>query len=356
MFENLKHPPRILITRTDRIGDLVLSTPVFSEVRKKYPNAHLACLTFLENREIVEGNPALDEVILYHKRGSEKGWLGQLCFALKLRRHAFDLVIHLHATNRVHLAAWIAQIPVRIGWRRKCAWTLTQSLADFKKEGRMHEAEYNFELLKLIGVERPKSLIPFFPVSERSRVSLEELLKSLGVSSERPWVVFNPSASCPSKIWPAEKFGALAQKIRGTWPVELLSIGSRRDRLQNQRMQEFSKFRIHDLSGLLTLGMLGALFDRAALLVSNDSGPVHIASARRTPVISIFGRKQAGLSPERWRPLGEKHQVVWKDVGCPECLAHRCHLHFLCLEAVSVEEVFQTVLQLRGRIETGSPS
>src|SRR3989338_3002193 len=116
---------RIIFTRTDRIGDLVLSTPVFKPVREKFPDAWIACLTFCENRELVEGNPYLDEVILYDKKGSEHGVWGNWLFAGKIRAKKFDVVIHLHSTNRMHWMGWLAGIPCRIGWKRKSAWTLT---------------------------------------------------------------------------------------------------------------------------------------------------------------------------------------------------------------------------------------
>jgi heptosyltransferase-2 len=99
-----------LVTRTDRIGDFVLSTPVFETIREKFPYAKIAALTFIENRELVEGNPYLDEVILYDKKDREKGLWGNLRFARMLSKKKFDLVIHLHATNRMHLVSWLARI------------------------------------------------------------------------------------------------------------------------------------------------------------------------------------------------------------------------------------------------------
>lgn len=336
----MKPPERILITRTDRIGDLVLSTPVFAALRKKFPKAWIACLTFLENQDIVKGNPHLDEVILYDKKGSQRGLLGNLFFAAGLARKKFDTVIHLHATSRMHLVSWLAGIPVRIGWRRKYAWTLTHATPDEKKEGKKHEAEYNFDLLKELEISLPETLETSFPLEAKARQSLTELLKHEAIPQDRPWVVLAPGASCPSKIWPAQRFGALADKIADSHEVTFLGIGSRADRPLLQKLTRAASVPIYDLSGRLTLSMLGFLLKDATLLISNDSGPVHVASAVGAPVISIFGRKQPGLSPTRWRPLGEKSRVIWKDVGCSECLAHRCEIHFLCLDAISVEDVF----------------
>ena len=344
---------RILVTRADRLGDLVLSTPVLEALRRQFPEAWIALLTFQENREAAEGNPFLNEVILYDKKGKEKGWWGQWRMARVLAAKHFDLVVHLHATRRMHLLTFLAGIPVRIGWRRKSAWALTRVFDDVKKEGLRHEALYNFDLLAPLGVKPPEPVKAFFPLTEKSRRSLDELMLHHGISRAKPWVVFNPSASCPSKIWPAERFGELADRIARAYSVECIAIGTRADRPFVERMRRAAGTPVHDLSGRLSLGMLGVLFSQSVLLISNDSGPVHVANAAGTTVISIFGRKQPGLSPKRWGPLDPLSRVVWRDVGCTECLAHNCEIHFLCLDAVSVEAVFAEVRCLEERLSRG---
>lgn len=335
-------PPRILVTRADRLGDLVLSTPVFSALRKKFPQAWIAALTFLENREVLVGNPSVDEVLLYDKKGSEKGWWGNLRFARRLTAHRFDLVIHLHATNRMHWISWLACIPTRIGWDRRSPWLLTHRYPDFKREGKKHEAEYNFDLLEPLGVTCPRLPELHFPVSSRSRASLDELLHHHEVPGDRPWIVFHPAASCPSKIWSPFRFAELIRRLGEEKKFHGLLIGARSDRALVEKVKAASApVPVTDLSGQLNLGMLAALLERSALLISNDSGPVHIAAALARPVISIFGRNQPGLSPARWRPLGPQSRFLWKDVGCTECLAHLCQIHFLCLDAISVEDVLR---------------
>ena len=97
-----------------------------------------------------------------------------------------------------------------------------------------------------------------------------------------------------------------------------------------------------------TLGELAALFKKGSLVISNDSGPAHIAAAVGVPVISIFGRNQKGLSPVRWRPLGNKTLIIHKDVGCTECLAHDCKKGFLCLKEITPDEVFKETERLLG--------
>ena len=332
---------KILVTRADRIGDLVLSTPVFKALKQKFPHAHLSCLTFLENRELVQGNPYLDEVILYDKRGSEKGVWGNLRFAAQIKKKKFDLVIHLHATNRMHWVSFLAGIPTRIGWNRKLGWALTEAYPDHKVQGLKHEAEYNFDLLKSLEVPIPSEFETHFPLNGDALTSLQKLFDQKNISLKAPKLILAPSASCLSKIWPAERFAAVADAIYEQTQLPIFLVGSRRDRVMISKVAELASAPVINLSGKLSLSMTGWLLKTATLLISNDSGPVHIATAVGTPVISIFGRKQPGLSPTRWKPLSPKAHYLWKDVGCDPCLAHQCEIHFLCLDAISKDEVMQ---------------
>jgi len=342
MLLRLPDTPRILITRTDRIGDLVLTTPLFKVLREKFPKAHLAVLVFLEHREIVQGNPFINEVILYDKSGNEKDLWGQLLFSQRLRSKKFDIVIHAHGTNRVHLASWLAGIPVRVGYDRRAPWTLTHVHRYNKKEGLKQEAEYLLELVESLGVLPPQELETFFPVSDRAMRSLENLLAFHKIPRDLRWIVLNPSASDITKMWPAERFGELVTRIGKDRSCVFLGIGTRKDRAIIQKMQQNASRPIFDLSGRLSLGMLGALLKKAALLVSNDSGPVHIATAVGTPVVSIFGRYKAGLGPKRWQPLGKRSRVVAKDISqIPE--AER---KFTYIDEIPVEDVWEAVCDL----------
>ena len=110
-----------------------------------------------------------------------------------------------------------------------------------------------------------------------------------------------------------------------------------------------SKAGVITTHGGVSLAQLAFLLQRAALLVSCDSGPVHIAAAVGTPVVVIFGRNEAGLSPRRWGPLGDNHIILHKDVGCRECLAHNCRQGFKCIKAVSVDEVMDAIRKVLQR-------
>lgn len=334
-----------MITRTDRIGDLVLSTPVFPAIKKRYPNSFIAALVFKETAPIIEGNPWVDQVIVYDKKGFHKSWWKTMQFALELKKERFDIAIHLHATNRVNIISWLAGIPIRIGYRVKPGdrhgnlhHFLTHIVNEKKWEGKKHEADYNFDLLTLIDVPRPEKLEFYFPLRDSDR----EALKRVFPAQHQRYVVFHPSASCISKRWAPDRLAAVADRLAREYGIYPVIIGAEGlGALHAHQMQEFMEEKALNLAGQLNLGMLGWLLKGARLLVSNDSGPVHIASALGTPVISIFGRNEPGLSTTRWRPLSPNSSFLHKDVGCVVCLAHKCQIDFKCLKEIKVEEVLE---------------
>ncbi len=317
----MRRPNRILITRTDRIGDLVVSTPIFQMIREKFPQAHVAVCIFREQRELIQGNPFVDEIFLYEKLGREKNWLGQLRFSQMIRLKKFDTAIHLHATNRMHIMSWLAGIPIRIGYNRRVAWALTQVHPYDKKEGRKHESEYLFDLVSA-ALSLPAGVaplpLPFVPVSAGALLSVQNLLSQVGVTENKKLVVIHPSASDASKMWPAEKFAELI-KLLGTESasgsyLRWISVGDSKASEQTQKISALSGVPVINLCRELSLGMLAALFKKSQLVISNDSGPAHIAAAVGTPTVSVFGRWQPGLNAERWCPMGKHVAVVTPEI------------------------------------------
>lgn len=342
---------RILIVRTDRIGDVVLSTPVIRSLREAFPDAHLAMMVRPGNRELVEGHPDLDAVILYDKQGREKGWLGNFRFAAALRAHRFDTALILHSTNRVILVTWLAGIRRRVGYARRLPWGLTHRLPYVKREGDRHELEYNLDLVRLIGVEgKRRDLFVPTPPAQEARVAA--FLQGQGIDGASPLIVLHPGASCPSKRWPAERFAEVGDALSSRHGARVVVVTGPEDPSAGRQVLGRMRVQATPALGTLGLGELACLLRRARCLISNDSGPVHLACAVGTPVVAIFGRWGGGLSPTRWGPTGPRGVALHHDVGCRPCLAHRCPIGFVCLQAVAVDEVVAAA-EWAGRLESG---
>lgn len=343
---DLSNIKRILIIRTDRIGDVVLSTPVITAVRSFFSDAYIAVMVSSETRDIVIKNPYLNEVIVYDKKTRHRGLFQTMDFILRIKRKRFDLALILHSTNRVNLISFLSGIPKRVGYARgKMDFLLTHRLEYKKRLGEKHESEYSLDILRSLGINTgaPRALML---VGRDDEKDIDILLKETGLEEGQKFIVVHPGASCISKMWPLQNFAKLSDELIKKFNVRIVLISSREQVKIGEDVKGLMEHKPIFLCGKTSLGQLAALFKRVALFISNDSGPVHIAWAVGAPVISIFGRNEKGLSPVRWRPLGEKSVAIHKEVGCVKCDAHNCKKDFLCLSSITVEEVMEKAGQL----------
>ena len=329
---------RILVVRTDRIGDVLLSTPVIKALRENYPRAFIAMMVRPYAKEIIDGNPYLDEVILFDKEGKHRNWFRAFKFARNLNKRKFDAAIILHPANTAHLVVFHAGIPRRVGYDRKHGFLLTDKLKHVKELGQKHEVEYNLDLVRYLGIE-PKESRPFMPIKAESERWAEDLFKKERILKTERILAIHPGASCPSKIWPNERFAEVADKLIEKYGFKVFVLAGPKDTALAQSVIKSMRHAAINLGGKTSVSQMASLLKRCNLFISNDSGPVHVGSAVGAPTISIFGRAQKGLGPKRWGPLGEKDRVLHKNVGCVECLAHNCVKGFACLRAITVDDV-----------------
>ena len=329
---------KILIVRLDRIGDVLLSTPALKAVRDAYPDSHLAVMVRPYSRDIVEGNPYLDEGILYDTAASEKTLVGNIKFIRLLREKKFDTAIILHPTTRSHILTAMAGIPERIGYDRKLSFLLTKRVPHTKQLGLKHEIDYTLGLLRYMGIASADRTL-YMPVKTESEKKIRDLFEKNGIKSGDTAVVINPCASCASKRWNAEHFAKVADGLISSHNAKIIIIAGPSDKATGDRVASLMAGPSLNLSGKTTVADVAGILRQSRLFISNDSGPVHIACAVRTPVIAIFGRSDRGLSPERWGPSGEGDIVLHKDAGCRICLAHNCERGFKCLESITIADV-----------------
>lgn len=327
---------RILIVRLDRIGDVLLSTPVIRAARKAYPDSHLAFMVRPYARAVVLGNPDLDEVIVYDKA---MGLAGTVKFIRFLKSRKFDLAIILHPTSRTHLVTFLARIPERIGYDRKLGALLTKRVPHTKHLGLKHEIDYALDLAKYAGID-PQGRALHMPISDEAERKVAQLFSERGIAAGDAAIAIHPGASCRSKRWDPQRFAVIADRLAVRYGAKIILIGGPDDRAYADSVAAAMKSPCVNLAGETSVSDAASVVKRARLFISNDSGPVHIACAVGTPVIALFGRGDRGLSPKRWGPSNKGDIALHKDVGCVACLAHNCELGFKCLEAITVDDVF----------------
>lgn len=348
-------PNRILVIRLDRIGDVVLSTPVLQSLREAYPHAFIAMMVRPVCRELLEGNPYLNEVMLYDKDGRQRGVISTMRFAGSLRRYRFDTALVLHPNNRSHWIPWLAGIPVRIGYDRNYRWLLTRRLAHRKQEGVRHEADYTLDLVRKLGIN-PAAPRPFVPIHPELDRRIEQRLQEQGISRADCLVAMHPSASSLSKRWKPERFAQVADRLIEERHARVVLVAGPGHEPHAQAVERAMRHRPVNAAGTLSVGELACLFRRCRVLISNDSGPVHIAAAVGIPVVDIFGRHQPGLNPQRWQALGQDHLLLYKDVADETPAPAHGEYESPSLEALTVDEVYRAAVSLLERTRAQTPA
>jgi len=243
------------------------------------------------------------------------------------------------------MLSFFAGIPQRLGYDRKLGGLLTQRVKHTKQLGEKHELEYNLDLLKYLGLQ-PESKDLLMPLKPEAKKWADEIFNQEGIKQSDKLLVIHPAASCPSKVWPPDRFAAVADQLSQEYAFKVLLIAGPKDTRLAEAVMVKMRQPVINLAGKASLGQLAALLERCSLFISNDSGPVHLAGALGVPVISIFGRNQKGLSPKRWGPTGKKDIALHKEVGCVECLAHNCKKDFACLKAVTIDDVLSAAEEI----------
>ena len=316
---------RILFVRTDRLGETLLNLPAMAAVKAAIPGSRLTLLVHQDLAPLLARVPAADEVIGWTSEGFPLWWLRAWRLGRLLRAGRFDLAVVSNPKKELHAAVWLAGIPVRVGYDRKWGGLLTHRVPDRKALGDRHEVEYNLDLIQALGF--PTSSPPWrFPSLEREQAEVLQLLHQEGASSAKPLLAVHPWTSHPAKRWPLDRYRTLIRRIGERLPCHVVLIGGPETRSEVRSVLPEGAA-VTDLVGRVSLVQLAALLQRAALLISNDSGPVHLAAAVGTPAVVLFGSQEAASGPRRWGPWGDGHTVIWRS----------------SLDAIDVDEVMAAI-------------
>ena len=318
----------IAILRTDRIGEVLLSTPIIEAMHRAFPGAQVTFITSPYSRDIVSDRPDLAGVLSFDTIERRVPLWEAFSLAGLLRKKRFDMAIILNPHRVLHLACFLAGIRYRLGFDRKWGFLLNRKARDKRQESKMHEVEYNLRLLKRIGIEQ-RNIPPFMPVLSKSAFYVGGILQQSGVSGKNKIIAVHPGSSNPKKRWPKENFRKLIKDIISTGSVDVVLIGDRDEKQLCNEISEGLGKSVHNLAGLFTIRKLTAFLKAVELLITNDNGPMHIAAACGTKVVAIFNGNLKGSNPTRWGPYGEGHTVLYKPMN-----------------EISVEEIYEAVKKI----------
>jgi heptosyltransferase-3 len=336
---------RFLVVRTDRIGDVILSTPVVEMIKFHCPGAHVSMLVSAYAAEVLRNNPHLDDVIIDDRENRHKGAKGFFMLLGEVRRRDFDFSILLKPTLRLALLLFLARIRHRIGtgYRFYQAF-FSRKVYVHRKMNLRHEAEYNLDLLQPFGIKREK-IAPKVYLSSDEELFAHQTWERLKLTSDDVVVVIHPGSGDSSLNLPARRFAQVADRLVEKVHARLILTGTEKERGLIDFIKSHMQHRAIDLTGRTNLRQLAAILKRSDVVISNSTGPMHLAAAVGAPTVAIFCPIFAA-GPIRWGPYGQGHEVVLPPVPvCDKCAPRRCP-HYDCMEKIKADDIVSKALSL----------
>jgi lipopolysaccharide heptosyltransferase II len=354
---------RVLVIRLDLIGDLVLSTVVIRALKRAYPGAEIDLLALPSSAKIVEGDPDLANIIgfdpnvwrrprAFLKAGN---WREAVRLIRRLRGRRYDLAVSVYG-NWAAMLAMLSGAKRTVGFREESyPGFMTDAVPGrhWKAGEQLHEVDYCLQLAKAAGVDTvPEDRVPRLYVREAERQDIDAILAGEGIQFDKPLVACHvASNNGQSKRWPLPYWATLldrllredvAQVVLTGAPVDLPYIEEVVRRMRG--VNEQSAARVVNLAGKTSLGQLAALMQCADLLISGDSGPMHIAAAVGTPLIAIHGP----TNPLHSGPVSPKATILRSDIWCSPCYQARdtadCRFYTtLCMKDITPNQVYTVV-------------
>jgi heptosyltransferase II len=343
---HLDKPQKILVRATNWIGDAVMSLPALEALRVRFPEAEIVVLSKPWVSELYWRHPALTRQIVYDPTAEHRGARGFWKLVQELRAEHFDAAILFQNAFHAAWMAWLARIPVRIGYERDGrSGLLTDGVHPPPPASYGHQAYYYLELLFRAGlIDKPEDVTEIRLRLERSEEAwAAKHLDALGLRGPRFLVGLNPGASFgPAKRWLPERFADLADRLIGALHADVLIFGSREQRALAETIASEMEHTPLILAGETTLRQFMALLARCRLVVTNDSGPMHLTAALGVPLVAIFGSTDERTTG----PVSPRARLVSRHVSCSPCGLRECPIDFRCMTQVSVADVYRVALEL----------
>ncbi len=337
---------RVLIIQTAFLGDVILTLPLVDELRKNlYASAEIHFLAIPSVVNVLENYPGMDRVIPYDKRKGERSVRAFLKKVALLRKENYDLALLPHRSLRSAVLAKWAKIPVRVGFDKSWASFLYTQVVPYQKNE--HEVNRNLSLLQPLGILVPKESGLHLEIDAGDRKRVTELWTSSGLTEDRPCVAVAPGSVWKTKRWLPDRFAQLIRELLKQ-NCQVVIVGGPDDSDLGAYLEDVAPGQVANFVGKLTPRQSAEALRRCQVLVSNDSAPVHMASAVGTPVVEIFGPTLPSFG---FTPFGIPHRIVENaSLACRPCGEHggaRCPLGTLeCMKSISVSEVLRAVEEL----------
>ena len=338
--KDLPDAPRILVIETGLLGELLVTTPALRAVKRGRPGADVTAMVTPGSAPVLVSNPNVDRLLPLSKR-ERSGFLGLVRLAAWIRARRFDVALVFHTSFRSALLAFLGGIPVRAGLSSEGRGPLLTHKAG--RDRSAYEVDEHLKVVELLGVAPDGRSLELF-LTDEERSEARGLLRAV---EGKAFVALHPGASREIRRWPAERFAELGARIVGEPETEVVYVVGPGERDLGERIEHwYSRERLDRplVVSPRNARILGALFEMASAVVTNNTGPMHVAAAVGTPGVFLHGPTPVA----RWQPPGDGYVAVFAEgVPCRPCDSPRCREGSLvCMEAVGVDEVFEALMGL----------
>ncbi len=333
---------KILVIRLDRIGDMVITTPIFRALKEKWPDVQVTVLTNPVNKNIVINNPFIDCVLVYDKENKHKRPNSRLTFFRSIREREFDLVIdpHLDYELNTSLITRFLGSRFRLGFEfagRGIFYNIRYHPNVFPASTeKKHMIDYDLDLLSCLGIEAQKREPEIFLTADEKGIASKLLVKN-GVNPESRIIGIHPGGHYESQRWPIKEFAAISDCLIARYGIKVIFFVGREEK---QLMSEFKNYAVKTpiiLEGLSLREFMSTL-SHCSLFLCNNSGPLHIATALNVPTVSTMGP----TIPYHWWPRGNNHIVLRNDLDCSPCKKGICETHE-CMKLITTNDFIAAV-------------
>lgn len=336
-------PERILIIRTDRIGDVVLTLPMAAELRKKYPKAHITFAVRNYTAPIAQNCTYVDDVIVFPEDIQK---IPAAVILPSIKKYKFDTVFVVSPNYAVSLLMFLAKIPRRIGnGYRWFSFMYTNRIYDHRSKVKHHELEYNVRMLKGVGIEAessPGSISYGLTIPKEASNNAAKLLKELKIPGTHPIIIIHPGSGGSAMDLPPEKFNGLICSLEKENAGTVLVTGNKSEEALCADVCKNTK--AINLAGKFSLTELMGIIGKSDIFVSNSTGTLHIAAALGKPVVGFYPKIKV-CSAKRWGPYTEKSTIFEPTIDCKNCTRKKCE-KLQCMNTIDISIVAKKIKEI----------
>jgi len=333
-------PENLLIVRTDRIGDVVLTLPLAGIIKKHFPGCKITFLVRDYTKSLVENHPFIDQVLILKEENGKPVISNNLKM---ISENRFDSCIVVYPTFITSFIIFLSRIPQRIGTGyRWYSFFFNSKVYQHRKYAEKHELAFNVQLLENLGIKEKidRHNVEFeLKINEECNKKIENILTAENLDLKKKTIIIHPGSGGSAMDLPVAKFKDIVRQLDEKNKFNIFITGSSSERELCESIKTSEKIR--NFSGRFNLGELTAFINKSDIFISNSTGPLHIAAALGKNVIGFYPKIKACL-PDRWGPYSNKSVVFMPEIGCFDCSREQCN-KLDCMNSIDVNKVISAI-------------